>query len=124
MSVNRLECQGSEDYSTRPPFSRSPVSRLHMSGDDILRKFWEIEESPTEHSPLSVEERTVMRHFDSNHSHSKEGRFVVPLPKDPNARLIGESRLQAVRRFFALEYSLKARGRFRNSALLCRSTSI
>ena len=82
------------------------------SGDDILRQFWEIEETPTDHSTLSIEERTVVRQFESNFSRSKEGRFVVPLPRNPSARQIGESRSQAVRRFLSLERSLTARGRF------------
>ena len=66
------------------------------SGDDILRQFWEIEETPADHSALSTEERTVVRHFESNHSRSKEGRFVVPLPRNPSAKQIGESRSQAI----------------------------
>ena len=42
----------------------------------------------------------------------KEGRFVVPLPKDPNAKPIGESRSQAVRRFLSLERSLNQKDHF------------
>ena len=38
-----------------------------------------------------------------NHSCCKEGRLIVPLPKDPNAKPIGESRSQAVKRFLSLE---------------------
>ena len=34
-----------------------------ISGDDILRKFWEIEEGPMSDSVLSPAERTVVRHF-------------------------------------------------------------
>jgi hypothetical protein len=83
------------------------------SGDDILRQFWEIEETPADHSILSTEERTVVRHFESNHSCSKEGRFVVPLPRNPSAKQIGELRSQAVRRFVSLEPSLTAKGRFK-----------
>ena len=84
------------------------------SSDDILRKFWEIEGSPSDQVSLSVEERTVVRHFESHHTRSKEGRFIVPLPKDPNARLICESRSQAVRRFLSLERSLNLKGRFQD----------
>ena len=80
--------------------------------DDILRTFWEIEESPSDQASLSIEECTVVRHFESNHSRSKEGRFIVPLPKDPNARPIGESRSQAVKRFLSLECSLNQKGCF------------
>ena len=54
----------------------------------------------------------VVRHFESNHTRTKEGRFIVPLPKDPNAKPIGESRSQAVRRFLSLERSLNQTDRF------------
>ena len=83
------------------------------SGYDILRQFWEIEEAPVDHSTLSMKERMVVRHFESNHSRSSEGRFVVPLPRDPSAKSIGESRAQAVRIFLSLELSLTAKGRFK-----------
>ena len=54
----------------------------------------------------------MIHHFDSYHKRSREGRFIVPLPKDPNAQLLGESRSQAVKRFFSLERALNAKGRF------------
>lgn len=54
----------------------------------------------------------VVRHFVSNYTRTKEGRFIVPLPKDPDARLMGESRSQAVRRFLSLECSLNQKGCF------------
>ena len=55
------------------------------STDDILRKFWEIEESPFDQVSLSIEEHTVICHFETHHSCSMKGRFVVPLPKNSNA---------------------------------------
>ena len=85
-----------------------------ISGDDILRKFWEIEESPVNTLALSLEECTVVRHFETNHHRTKEGKFVVPLPKKPDARPIGKSRSQAVRRFLSLERSLNHKGQFRD----------
>ena len=48
-----------------------------------------------------------------NHSRKKAGRFVVPLSRKPNAKPIGESRSQAVRRFLALERSLHHKDKFR-----------
>lgn len=42
----------------------------------------------------------------------KAGRFVVPLPRKPDGRPIGESRSQAVWRFIALEHSLPHRNKF------------
>ena len=85
------------------------VTAHHTSivlGDDILRKFWEIEESPRTTASFSPEERMVVQHFNENHRRTEDGRFIVPLPRKPHAPLLGESRSQAVRRFLALERSL------------------
>ncbi len=84
-----------------------------MRCDDLLRKFWEVEESPSDPPTLTLEERFVLQHFEMNHSRTKAGRFIVPLPRKPNADPIGESRSQAVRRFLALERSLHHKDKFR-----------
>ena len=81
------------------------------SGDDILRKFWEIEESPKDHVSLSPEECIVMSHFKENHS-----RSIVSLPRSSQSKQLGESRSQAVRRFYSLERSLYAKGQFQEFA--------
>ena len=83
-----------------------------MGSDDILRKFWEIEESPSSSPVLTLEEHSVVQHFDTNHRRTKSGRFVVPLPRRPDAKPIGESRSQAVRRFLSLERSLHHKDKF------------
>ena len=61
---------------------------------------------------MSSEEMEVVKHFQSNHSHSASGRFVVPLPRKPCLEQLGESSSQAVRRFLTLERSLHSKGRF------------
>ena len=61
------------------------------SNDDILRKFWEVEENPKDGSALSSEERTVVQHFRDNHTRNDTGRFVVPLPKGIQGKPLGES---------------------------------
>ena len=73
---------------------------------------WEIEEKPLSDSTLSLEECTVVHHFRDNHSCTDSERFVVPLPKKPDTKPIGESRSQAVRRFLSLECSLRAKNQF------------
>ena len=73
------------------------TTAVHLSGDDILRQFWEIEEPPLSTPSLSMEECAVVQHFEATHHRSPEGRFVVSLPKKPDAGVIGESRSQAVR---------------------------
>ena len=91
------------------------VATLHVmaeSGNDILHKFWELEEQPKENPLLSREEREVVKHFQTHHYRKEDGRFVVPLPKNPTCKPIGESRSQAVRRFLSLEKSLRYKGQF------------
>ena len=80
--------------------------------DELIQKFWEIEQPSCEQQPLSPEEKIVMDHFNHHHQRDDTGRFIVPLPKNPKAKALGESRSLAVRRFMSLERSLRARGRF------------
>ena len=54
---------------------------LVITSDEVLLKFWEIEERPDDQTNLSAEEGSVMQHFKENHSRSPDGRFIVPLPK-------------------------------------------
>ena len=91
------------------------VTSHHVSlenGDDILRKFWEIEQQPLGEPKLTPEEKNVVQHFRANHVQGNDGRFIVPLPRKPDAKKLGESRSQAVRRFLSLERSLHARSQF------------
>ena len=90
------------------------------SSDDTLQRFWEIEEAPSDRSSLSVEEHVVVCHFETNNCRSREGRFVVPLPKNPKMGAVGESRAQAVRRFLSLERSLNLKSRFQESICYAR----
>ena len=83
-----------------------------LSGDDILRKFWELEEKPMANTVLSPEEYSVVQHFKYNHTRSDTGRFIVPLPRKPGSGLLGESRSLAVHRFHSLERMLHAKGLF------------
>ena len=93
----------------------SHIASYHISlssGDDILQRFWEIEDSPLAEINLSPEERAVVQHFDENHRRTSSDRFVVPLTKKNNDRPIGESRSQAVRRFLSLDRTLRAQNQF------------
>ena len=92
-----------------------PITSHHttvVTGDEILQRFWEVEERPGDHSSLSTEERMVVEHFKQSHSRTTHGHFVVPLPKMPNPPPLGESRSQAVRRFQSLERSLHSKCQF------------
>ena len=83
-----------------------------LSGDNLLQKFWEIEELNVSRLALSIEERSVVTHFQETHRRDGAGRFVVPLPKKPDAKPLGESRSFAVQRLFSLECSLWSKNRF------------
>ncbi len=85
-------------------------------GDELLKKFWEIENPYLEDPTLSINEQKVMDHFKENHHRDTEGRFIVPLPLKLDAKPLGESRCRAIRRFKALEQSLYAKARFKNFA--------
>ena len=61
---------------------------------------------------LTVEERSVVEQFHANHSCLPDGRFIVSLPRKTNSPALGESRLQAVRRFYSFKRSLRAKNQF------------
>ena len=81
------------------------------TNDDLLRRFWEVENVDPQQKALTVEERIVMDHFRANYSRDDTGRFVVSLPRKPNVIPLGESRSLAVKRFLSVERSLKMNGR-------------
>ena len=62
-----------------------------MTGDDLLRQFWEVEEKIIANCTLTPEEQCALDHFNSHHSRDKEGRFIVPLPKHHMETKLGES---------------------------------
>ena len=83
-----------------------------LTGDQLIQRFWETEEAPSSEPMLTVEDKMVIKHFQTQHSHLPDGRFVVPLPRKRNGPPLGESRTQAVRRFHSFEHSLHAKNQF------------
>ena len=79
-----------------------------LQGDDLMRKFWEVEECVSRQSALSIEEKTMQQHFDTAHTRDEKGRYIVPLPRKENVVPLGDSRALAKRRFLSLECSLRA----------------
>ena len=112
-------CGGNTNNASSPCLHVASLHVASLSGDDILRKFWETEEPPGSVFALSPEERLVLDHFQAHHSRTRAGRFVVPLPRKPDAKPIGESRSQAVRRFLCLERSLNHKKKL---MLSCKNT--
>ena len=80
---------------TSQPTPESFITSHHTfvtTGDDLLRRFWEIEEDTKHESNLSPEEKSVVQHFEMTHRQNTDGRFIVPLSKKPHAPSLGESR--------------------------------
>ena len=78
-------------YSTSTPPLTIVSNHATVTTDEILQRFWEVEENPRDNANLSVEEKMVVQHFSEKHYRTVEGRFVVTLPKKPQAKVLGES---------------------------------
>lgn len=90
--------------------SHLSVATLHAStcselNEDVLQKFWEIEEVPMAKF-ASVDDKCVLEHFKKTHRRMDDGRFEVTLCRRPGVAKVGESRSQALRRLMSLERSL------------------
>ena len=102
---------GSTDSYTHTPAIVTHHTAV-LTGDDLLRRFWEVEEKFGPGGCLTQEEKLVMNHFKNHHTRLEGGRFMVPLPKKSGTKPLGESRSQAVRRFIAFERSLHHKNQF------------
>nr|CAI5827413.1 unnamed protein product [Callosobruchus analis] len=78
------------------------VSATSIELHKLLTKFWEIEEQDTPEI-WSEEETSCERIFQETTTRDSDGRFVVTLPLKMDGSSLGESRMQAERRFHSLE---------------------
>ena len=77
-----------------------------------MKAFWEVEETPSDASNLSVKDQQALDHFKDTYSRDDEGRYVVKLPRRLTAPELGNSREQAAKRFFQNEGSLNRKGQW------------
>ena len=71
-------CIGSSDLSPHQ------ITTHHVSlitGDDLLRRFWEIEEGLRNEANLSPEARAVVQHFKDNYRRTRVEDSLFPLSK-------------------------------------------
>lgn len=72
---------------------------------DELSRFWEIEEFPN--YPLhSEEEIKCEQHFKDTHKRDSQGRFIVSIPFKDSVEKLGDSKMNAERRFYCVERRL------------------
>ena len=62
-----------------------------LQGDDLMRKFWEIEECVPRQSVLPIEQTTMQKHFNTAQAKHENGRYVVPLPRREKVTPLGDS---------------------------------
>ena len=73
----------------------------------LIERFWVIE--GLDHEPLkSRDEISCEQHYVDNTTRDETGRYIVRLPFRDSKFQLGESRLQALRRFHSLEKKLEA----------------
>ncbi|XP_075155734.1 uncharacterized protein LOC142229085 [Haematobia irritans] len=77
-----------------------------IATNELLEKFWKIEEVPAE-SNLTVAEQACETHFIQTTTRDLNGRFVVRLPLSEDAATLGESETSTYSRFLALERRFK-----------------
>lgn len=96
-----------EELST--PVPRRMLLCLHTrekedQADEILKRFWEIEDAPKRKRRLTTEEENCEKIFVESYRKLSDGRRQVKLPFKENPReALGESRNQVVARWLAME---------------------
>lgn len=70
--------------------------------NETIQRFWELESIPEEHH-RSAEEQFCADVFERETFRNDCGQYVVSIPIDPNAALLGDSRKKALQRFFQIE---------------------
>ncbi|XP_062556616.1 uncharacterized protein LOC134221441 [Armigeres subalbatus] len=71
--------------------------------NELMKRFWTVDEQTIE--PLEKDE--CERHFVTTYARGEDGRYVVKLPFREGAGELGDSRVQAEKRFKALENRLE-----------------
>ncbi|XP_055543581.1 uncharacterized protein LOC129729124 [Wyeomyia smithii] len=84
----------------------STLVSCHITKLDSLEKFWIVEELLVK-TPRSQEEEDCETHFVNTFTRDETGRYIVRYPKQMNfAKMIGESKRMALRRFLQTETRL------------------
>ncbi|XP_046811762.1 uncharacterized protein LOC124421041 [Lucilia cuprina] len=78
------------------------AGHVSLNMDELLRKFWEVEEVPKSVKIFSDEEAEAELHYQQNVSRLENGRYMVRLPLKENIK-IGESKSSATKRLVSME---------------------
>ena len=86
------------------------VESLDDLKDDLLQRFWRMEELPSQVNSLTAEEEMAMDFFNNMVERNSEGRYVVQLPWKTPAIELGDSKKTALGRFYSNRHFLKQKG--------------
>ncbi|XP_037932179.1 uncharacterized protein LOC119666974 [Teleopsis dalmanni] len=75
--------------------------------NEIVKRFWEIENCFDAHSSLTDEDAYCETHFKQNFTRLDSGKYSVLLPKQRNIDSLGDSYNHALQRFHSLERKLQ-----------------
>uniref|UniRef100_A0ABD2W4M7 Peptidase aspartic putative domain-containing protein n=1 Tax=Trichogramma kaykai TaxID=54128 RepID=A0ABD2W4M7_9HYME len=95
------------------PKQRNHVSCNLLGISEQLEKFWRIEDLDKD-SSKSYEELLCERHFKNHTTRDNSGRYIVKLPFKDDKNNLGESREQALKRFYTLQRKLDSNSNLKN----------
>jgi hypothetical protein len=107
---------GNGNRSTPESVTTLHVSTAYPSCEEILQKFWTLEEPPKPKVPVSLTDKLALQHYNQHLKHEENGRFIVNLPFKPHKSTLGESQPLALRRFLSLERRLRRSEQFEDYA--------
>ena len=94
-----------------------------LTGDDLLRRFWEVEEKLGPDGQLTQEEKLVLDQFKNCHTRLENGIFMVPLPKKSGTKPLVNLGRRPSADSLHLSALFTVRASFQNSKLLSMSIS-
>ena len=85
----------------------------NIVSDNLITKFWYLEEPPKSDKVFTPEEKRVESHYDHTHRYiEEEGRYEVTLPRTLASKTLGNSKDQALSRVKGNEKSIIRKGRY------------
>lgn len=99
-------------HSTTSPDEDATYQDVNNELNTLLKKFWELEGIGTAPT-LTKEEEFCEINFERTMKRNSTGRFIVTIPVDPNAAILGRSKHTAVKRFLQTEKKITAGGKYR-----------
>ncbi|XP_050535103.1 uncharacterized protein LOC126902121 [Daktulosphaira vitifoliae] len=91
---------------TTNTFFNSVVIENKVNLNELMSKFWKLEEINSENQ-YSSEERACVEHFERTVKRDHTGKFIVKLPLKNDIEQLGESKSMAMRRFLSIENKLR-----------------